>query len=142
MLASAEVIHAVADALEAYRPRHVVLDPVMVATSGARLLEADALDALRTRLLPMATVLTPNTPEAELLLGRTIDDGAAADEAVLALRALGAGAVLLKGGHLHEGDTVTDRYADNATTARWQQTRMDVNEIGRASCRERVCQYV
>src|SRR3546814_3305659 len=92
MLASAEVIHAVADALEAYRPRHVVLDPVMVATSGARLLEADALDALRTRLLPMATVLTPNTPEAELLLGRTIDDGAAADEAVLALRALGAGA--------------------------------------------------
>src|SRR3546814_5013927 len=73
MLASAEVIHAVADALEAYRPRHVVLDPVMVATSGARLLEADALDALRTRLLPMATVLTPNTPEAELLLGRTID---------------------------------------------------------------------
>src|SRR3546814_20614008 len=91
---------------------------------------ADALDALRTRLLPMATVLTPNTPEAELLLGRTIDDGAAADEAVLALRALGAGAVLLKGGHLHEGDTVTDRYADNATTARWPQTRMEVNGHG------------
>src|SRR3546814_10235959 len=53
MLASAEVIHAVADALEAYRPPHVVVDPVMVATSGARLLEADALDALRTRLLPL-----------------------------------------------------------------------------------------
>src|SRR3546814_6118928 len=59
-----------------------------------------------------------------------MDDGAAADEAVLARRALGAGAVLLKGGHLHEGDTVTDRYADNATTARWQQTRMDVNGHG------------
>src|SRR3546814_13917902 len=95
MLASAEVIHAVADALEAYRPRHVVLDPVMVATSGARLLEADALDALRTRLLPMATVLTPHTPEAELLLGRTTDTGPAAHEAVPALRVPGAGAVLL-----------------------------------------------
>src|SRR3546814_15562697 len=82
----------------------------------------DTLFPYTTLCRSMATVLTPNTPEAELLLGRTIDDGAAADEAVLALRALGAGAVLLKGGHLHEGDTVTDRYADNATTARWQQT--------------------
>lgn len=130
MLASVEVIHAVADALQAWRPPHVVLDPVMVATSGARLLEADALDALRTRLLPMATVLTPNTPEAELLLGRPIADGAAADEAVVALRALGASAVLLKGGHLDEGDTVTDRYADATTTARWQQPRMDVDGHG------------
>lgn len=130
MLASAGVIHAVADALQVHRPPHVVLDPVMVATSGARLLEPDALDALRTRLLPMATVLTPNTPEAELLLGRKITDGAAADDAVIALRALGAGAVLLKGGHLDEGDTVTDRYADDATTTRWQQPRMDVDGHG------------
>jgi hydroxymethylpyrimidine/phosphomethylpyrimidine kinase len=130
MLASAEVIHAVADALQAHRPRHVVVDPVMVATSGARLLQADALDALRTRLLPMATVLTPNTPEAELLLGRPIVDGAAADAAVVALRTLGAAAVLLKGGHLDEGDRVTDRYADAATTTRWQQPRMDVDGHG------------
>ena len=69
MLASAPVIHAVADALEAWNPRHVVLDPVMVASSGARLLQPAALKALRERLLPMATVLTPNIPEAELLLG-------------------------------------------------------------------------
>jgi hydroxymethylpyrimidine/phosphomethylpyrimidine kinase len=130
MLASAEVIHAVADALEAYRPRHVVLDPVMVATSGARLLEADALDALRGRLLPLATVLTPNIPEAELLLDARIADGAAADAALIALRALGAEAVLLKGGHLDEGDEVTDRYADGGAQSRYRHPRMDIDGHG------------
>ena len=112
MLANRAVIAAVADALEAYRPRHVVLDPVMVATSGARLLEADALDALRTRLLPLASVLTPNLPEAELLLGRPIADRAAMQDALLALRHLGARAVLLKGGHLPGAGDVVDLFAD------------------------------
>ena len=112
MLADATVIGAVADALEAYRPRHVVLDPVMVATSGARLLDPGALDALRARLLPRATVLTPNVPEAELLLGRTIANGDDADRAARDLLAAGAGAVLLKGGHLDEGGRVVDRYRD------------------------------
>ena len=79
MLANTEVITAVADALEHHQPSHIVLDPVMVATSGARLLAADALDALRARLLPLATILTPNIPEAELLLGHPIDDDEAAD---------------------------------------------------------------
>ncbi|WP_417473629.1 bifunctional hydroxymethylpyrimidine kinase/phosphomethylpyrimidine kinase [Luteimonas mephitis] len=130
MLASAEVIDTVADALQAHRPPHVVLDPVMVATSGARLLEADALDALRNRLLPMATVLTPNIPEAELLLGTTIADGAAADAALATLRALGAEAVLLKGGHLDEGDEVTDRYADGCATSLYGHRRMDVDGHG------------
>ncbi|MBX4299108.1 bifunctional hydroxymethylpyrimidine kinase/phosphomethylpyrimidine kinase, partial [Mycobacterium tuberculosis] len=80
-----------------------VLDPVMVATSGARLLEGSALDALRTRLLPLATLLTPNTPEAELLLGRRIENADDAEDAAAALLDLGAGAVLLKGGHMAEG---------------------------------------
>jgi len=111
MLANAEVIHAVADALEHHRPLHIVLDPVMVATSGARLLESDALDALRTRLLPKATVLTPNIPEAELLLGRAIDD-ATADAAVRELSTLGARALLLKGGHLHGTARMVDRFFD------------------------------
>ena len=112
MLANAEVIHAVADALEFHAPACIVLDPVMVATSGAKLLEGDALHALRTRLLPMATVLTPNIPEAELLLGHRIEDAGAADDATRALLALGARAVLLKGAHLDEGDVVLDRYVD------------------------------
>ena len=112
MLADAAVIDAVCDALRAHRPAQVVLDPVMVATSGARLLDPDALGALRTRLVPLATVLTPNVPEAELLLGRRIDDGGAADRAAEDLLACGARAVLLKGGHLDEGDRVVDRYRD------------------------------
>ncbi|MFD0737917.1 bifunctional hydroxymethylpyrimidine kinase/phosphomethylpyrimidine kinase [Lysobacter koreensis] len=112
MLANAEVIHAVADALEHHRPAQIVLDPVMVATSGARLLEPDALDALRQRLLPLATLLTPNLPEAELLLGRSIGDRAAMHAALDALRRIGARGVMLKGGHLPGGGDVVDLVAD------------------------------
>ena len=111
MLANRAVIEAVADALERYRPRHIVLDPVMVATSGARLLEPAALDALRNRLLPLASVVTPNLPEAELLLGRPIADRAAMLAALPALCGLGARAVLLKGGHLHGSGDVVDLFA-------------------------------
>ena len=112
MLANKQVIDAVADALERHRPAFIVLDPVMVATSGARLLEPDALDALRTRLFPLATILTPNIPEAELLLGQRIDDDAAAEAALEALRALGTQALLLKGGHLRSAGAMVDRYCD------------------------------
>jgi hydroxymethylpyrimidine/phosphomethylpyrimidine kinase len=130
MLANAEVIHAVADALEAHRPPALVLDPVMVATSGARLLDPDALDALRLRLLPLAGVLTPNLPEAELLLGRPVADGAAADDAVRALHAMGPRAVLLKGGHLGEGATVVDRYFDGAADTRFLHDRIALDGHG------------
>ncbi|MEG3192298.1 bifunctional hydroxymethylpyrimidine kinase/phosphomethylpyrimidine kinase [Lysobacter sp. D1-1-M9] len=126
MLASAEVIATVADALETHRPPHVVLDPVMVATSGAKLLADDALDALRKRLLPLATLVTPNTPEAELLLGRRIADAAAARAALAELRGLGAQAVLLKGGHLDEGDEVIDRFHDADGTAAFTHRRLDL----------------
>ena len=104
MLATTDVIHAVADALETHRPPFVVLDPVMVATSGAKLLADEALDALRTRLLPLATLVTPNLPEAELLLGKRIIDLTGMHAAASALRARGARAVLLKGGHLVGSD--------------------------------------
>jgi hydroxymethylpyrimidine/phosphomethylpyrimidine kinase len=130
MLANAEVIHAVADALEAHRPVHVVLDPVMVATSGARLLADDAYEALRTRLLPLSTLLTPNIPEAEMLLGRSIGDAEAADAALAALRDLGAAAVLLKGGHLDEGDVVIDRYDDGRMDAEFIHARIAVGAHG------------
>lgn len=113
MLANAQVIDTVADALAAHRAAHVVLDPVMIATSGARLLEDSALQALRSRLLPMACVITPNLPEAEVLLDRRIDSRAAMREACLALLQQGPQAVLLKGGHLEDGrDTVVDLFAD------------------------------
>jgi hydroxymethylpyrimidine/phosphomethylpyrimidine kinase len=140
MLANKEVIDAVADALERHRPAHVVLDPVMVATSGARLLEPDALDALRTRLFPLATILTPNIPEAELLLGRRIDDDAAAEAALEALRApftlrqaqgeRCVQAVLLKGGHLRGGGAMVDRYCDASKSLQFTHQRIDVEGHG------------
>jgi len=130
MLANAEVIHAVADALEAHRPRFVVLDPVMVATSGAKLLEDAALDALRTRLIPLADILTPNIPEAELLTGMRIVDGEAAGLALEGLLAFGADAVLLKGGHLDEGDLVVDRYRGTDGGMRLEHHRLAIEGHG------------
>lgn len=130
MLATAEVIHAVADALEQHRPPAIVLDPVMVSSSGARLLAEDSLEALRTRLLPMATLLTPNIPEAEILLGRAIANAGAADEALRPLRELGVHAVLLKGGHLEELPDVVDRYDDGITRATFRHERIAVDGHG------------
>lgn len=130
MLATAGIIHAVADALEHHRPPALVLDPVMVATSGARLLETEALEALRHRLLPMATVVTPNLPEASLLLGREIRSVAAMHEAVSALRGLGAHAVLLKGGHLDEGEEVVDLIGVDATVREIRHRRLAVRAHG------------
>ena len=130
MLANAEVIHTVADALEHYGAAPVVLDPVMVATSGARLLDPDALHALRTRLLPMATLITPNIPEAEWLLERRIDSAESADAALEALRALGAKAVLLKGGHLPGPGPMVDRYGDAERRAQFVQERLDLEGHG------------
>jgi hydroxymethylpyrimidine/phosphomethylpyrimidine kinase len=130
MLANADIIGAVADALVHHAPAHIVLDPVMVATSGARLLEPDALDALRSRLLPLATIVTPNIPEAELLLGHPIGDGAAADAAVAELQALGARATLLKGGHLPGSGPMIDRFHGGRNSAAFTHEHLDIEGHG------------
>ncbi|QIL20393.1 bifunctional hydroxymethylpyrimidine kinase/phosphomethylpyrimidine kinase [Thermomonas sp. HDW16] len=131
MLATAEVIDAVAGALEQHRPPFVVLDPVMVATSGAKLLQDDALHALRTRLLPLASIVTPNIPEAELLLGHTIADDAAAESTLAEfVDDLGANAVLLKGGHLPATDWVIDRYWDGDSIAQYAHERLAIDAHG------------
>ncbi len=127
MLADAAVASAVADALERHRPRYVVLDPVMVSTSGHRLLETDAVAVLRDRLLPLADLITPNLPEAGDLLGTAAAHSRAeAVEQARALLATGARRVLLKGGHhthdtesvdvLAIGDRVTEISAPRVTT--------------------------
>ena len=130
MLANAEVIDVVVDALIAHRPRFVVLDLVMIATSGARLLESAAQSALRERLLPLASVLTPNIPEAEWLLGHPIPDADAARAALRELQALGPGAVLLKGAHLDEGGEVHDRWVDGEHEREFVHPRLDVEGHG------------
>ena len=103
---------------------------VKVASSGAKLLADDALDALRTRLILRATVITPNIPEAELLLGRRIVDGADAETALPALRALGAPAVLLKGGHLGGGEDMIDRLADDHGVLHLHHPRLAIDGHG------------
>ncbi len=111
MLGNAEVIARVADLLQELPPTWLVIDPVMIATSGAKLLADDAVETLRKTLLPLASIITPNLPEAECLLGRKITDLAAMRTACDDLLDLGAGAVLLKGGHLAEGDEVVDMFS-------------------------------
>ena len=134
MLASSEVIDEVASALAHYRERQpalsIVLDPVMVATSGAKLLQHDALQALRDRLLPACTLLTPNLPEAELLLGRRIDSRAAMHEAARDLRAMGAEALLLKGGHLADGEQVADIFHSGEDTHEILHPRLQLEAHG------------
>jgi hydroxymethylpyrimidine/phosphomethylpyrimidine kinase len=100
MVAQLSTIDAIAAGLKRWSPKHIVLDPVMVATSGDRLLAADAIEALRTRLIPCASLITPNLPEAAAVL----DEAVAVSEAAIEsqgkrLLAMGARAVLIKGGH-------------------------------------------
>jgi hydroxymethylpyrimidine/phosphomethylpyrimidine kinase len=100
MLSQPDIIRAVADVLRRWRPRHVVLDPVMVATSGAVLIADDAVEVLVGELFPLATVVTPNMHEAARLTGRPVSDkDAAMVGQARAILAMGTQAVLLKGGH-------------------------------------------
>jgi len=107
MLHAPEVVQVVADAIRRHRLPHIVLDPVMVATSGDRLSTEQTVQVLVRELFPLAEVVTPNLDEAALLLGRSIVGIEALDDAARDLLALGARAALLKGGHL-PGDEVVD----------------------------------
>ena len=99
MVSSAELITVIADKLKAYGAKHVVVDPVMVATSGAKLLEDDAIDTLKEKLLPLAEVLTPNIPEAEILAGMKIESPTDMETAARTISETYGCAVLCKGGH-------------------------------------------
>jgi hydroxymethylpyrimidine/phosphomethylpyrimidine kinase len=112
MVAQPEVIDAIVAGLDRWKPGHIVLDPVMVATSGDRLLAADAVEAMRTRLIPRASLITPNLPEAAALLNEPV----AANEAAVEnqgkrLLSMGCGAVLIKGGH-GQGEQSIDYFID------------------------------
>ena len=99
MVSSAELIAVIAEKLQQYGAERVVVDPVMVATSGAKLLRDDAIQALTSQLLPLATVLTPNIPEAEILSGLPITDAAGMEAAARTISQRYGCAVLCKGGH-------------------------------------------
>lgn len=133
MLATRELVLLVAEALAARGWRRYVLDPVMVATSGDRLLDADAVEAVRTRLVPLAACVTPNLDEAELLVGFPVRDPDAMERAGQALLALGAGAALVKGGHL-PGDELVDLLVTPQGTTRFARPRLATRATHGTGC--------
>jgi hydroxymethylpyrimidine/phosphomethylpyrimidine kinase len=111
MLASAPIIEAVAGVLAQRRVPNLVIDPVMVSKTNARLLKADAVDALKSRLLPLASIVTPNIPEAEVLSGLRVADAESMRAAARRIHELGPRRVVIKGGH-SDGPYVVDLYFD------------------------------
>jgi hydroxymethylpyrimidine/phosphomethylpyrimidine kinase len=114
MLYSAELIEAICETLDKYRARNIVLDPVMVAQSGDKLLQDDAIQAIRDQLMPVADVVTPNLPEAEVLLGRKIESYEDMQRAARSLAQFGSRSVLIKGGHLEESKSTDLLYLTEA----------------------------
>ncbi len=102
MLHSPEVIEIVAKKLRQYKCRPIILDPVMIAKSGDKLLQDDAIDTLKKSLIPLATIITPNLPEASVLLEKPVETREQMHEACRELALLGCDNILLKGGHLTE----------------------------------------
>ena len=134
MLSAPAVIETVADGLERYRQTNIVLDPVMVATSGARLISPEAIAVLKTALLPRALVVTPNLPEAAALL----DTGIATNEAEMRLQAerllaLGVKSVLMKGGH-GKGAECADFFADGTHMIRLTADRVRTRNTHGTGC--------
>ena len=133
MLASAEIIDAVVLAIQQYGIRNLVVDPVMVAKGGARLLRDDAVDALRRRLLPLAAVVTPNIPEAEVLLDRPLRTLDERRQAARDLVSLGARAAVVKGGHADE-QLAIDHYFDGAQMIELQSPRVATQNTHGSGC--------
>lgn len=133
MLATKALVEAVAGFIARQQWRAYVLDPVMVATSGDRLLDAEAEEAVRRLLLPLAAIVTPNLDEAELLVGHPVRDVAAMERAGSELLALGARAALLKGGHL-VGDTLVDILVTPNATVRYESPRLHTRSTHGTGC--------
>ena len=133
MLATSELVQAVAEAIRAHNLRNYVMDPVMVATSGDRLLARDADAALVTELLPLASLVTPNLHEAKILTSLPVDTLDEMRGAAKALVEMGAGAALVKGGHLREGEVI-DLFWDGARELTWRRVRLDTPHTHGTGC--------
>ena len=133
MLASASLVRQVAGAIRAYGWSRLVVDPVMVATSGDRLLDADAEAVIRESLLPLAAVVTPNLEEAAILAQMEVVDAASMEDAGRRLLASGAAAVLVKGGHL-PGDTLVDILVTPQGTRRFSHPRVPTTSTHGTGC--------
>jgi hydroxymethylpyrimidine/phosphomethylpyrimidine kinase len=128
MLGSAANVRTVAETLRAAQVRNIVLDPVLVSSSGTDLLSTRGIAVMRAELIPQAAVLTPNLPEAGALLGRRVREPQMA-KAVQELLALGSAAVLLKGGH-GRGRIVRDVFAQPGSVREFRHARLAINARG------------
>jgi hydroxymethylpyrimidine/phosphomethylpyrimidine kinase len=138
MLSSCAIIETVVVKVREHGLRPLVVDPVMVAKSGDRLLRDDAVAALREQLLPLATILTPNLPEAEVLLGRALTSWDDIRAGARELVAMGAHAVVMKGGHTPAGlgpqGSATDLLFDGAEFHEYTATRLDTTSTHGTGC--------
>ena len=138
MLFSTEIINVVAEELKRYDARNIVLDTVMVAKSGDKLLQDNAKNALVEQLMPLADIITPNVSEAEVLLERKITTYQQMEDGARDLLNTGANAVMLKGGHLHEEDKSRDCLVlnmHNQPTVLWfDDTRIDTPNTHGTGC--------
>jgi hydroxymethylpyrimidine/phosphomethylpyrimidine kinase len=130
MLATGSIVEAVAAELRERGPRSLVVDPVLVSSSGFPLLESDGIDALRERLVPLATVITPNLSEAERLSGVAIRTAEDAERAAAALRRLGAASVVVTGGHFGGAPIDVLVTADGTTRFEGERIGADVHGTG------------
>jgi hydroxymethylpyrimidine/phosphomethylpyrimidine kinase len=133
MLSSAEIIEAVAEAVEETGITELVVDPVFVSKHGHLLLQDDAVDALRKRIVPLATVITPNLPEASGLAGFEVKSRRDMDRAARAIIDLGARSVLVKGGHLDEASS-DDLFADGERSEWLTAERVDTPHTHGTGC--------
>lgn len=117
MLFSKDIINTVAERLSYYKPEHIVLDPVMISTSGSKLIADDAIESMISQLVPLATVLTPNRFEAELLAGIKIDSYVQIEEAANRIIRLGCKSVLIKGGHFSNDEMTDYLFSENGLEA-------------------------
>jgi len=134
MLASAEVVHIVAQKIQQWDLGNLVVDPVMVAKSGSILLAAEAIHALRTQLLPLALIVTPNIPEASVLCGRHLDEESDEDlkNAAKEILQMGSRYVLIKGGH-RNGDAI-DILFDGTHFESFSATRIETKHTHGTGC--------
>lgn len=107
MINDVEIVKTIAESIKKYKPKFVVFDPVMVSTSGCKLIEDKAIEAIKKELIPLSTIITPNLSEAMVLTGDNISDAASMTAAGNKILESGCGAVLIKGGHL-EGNDMCD----------------------------------
>ena len=133
MLSSSDIIETVAKELQRHSIAQLVVDPVMVAKGGDRLLQEDAVESLKTRLLPLATVVTPNLPEAEVLTGITIRNTKDVRNAARAIVSMGAKSVVVKGGHL-AGKEALDIFYDGIGFREFSAPRIDTKNTHGTGC--------